>query len=70
RQARGGIVDRLRTAAGKGVTLGELSSAMHHHERSLDWLVEILTQLESEGLAELSPAARRGSPRGTVRLPR
>lgn len=70
RQARGGIVDELRTAAGRGVTLGTLASRMHHHERSLDWLVEILAQLESEGLAQLSPAARRGSPRGTVRLPR
>ncbi|HEX9697693.1 MAG TPA: A/G-specific adenine glycosylase [Actinomycetota bacterium] len=70
RQARGGIVDELRTAAGNGVTLGTLAGRMHHHERSLEWLVEILTQLEGEGLAELSPAARRGSPRGTVRLPR
>ena len=69
RQTRGGIVNHLRTAARKGVTLGSLAGSMHHHERSLDWLVEILTQLESEGLAHLSPAARRGSPRGTVRLP-
>jgi hypothetical protein len=32
-------------------------------------LVEILTKLEAEGLAELSDGARKGSARGIVRLP-
>ena len=32
-------------------------------------LAEILTALEKEGLAELTPAARKGSVRGLVRLP-
>jgi A/G-specific adenine glycosylase len=72
RQARGSIVDHLRRAARKGVTLGDLRAKMHpdDHERDLGWLVEILERLEEEGLASLSPSARRGSPRGVVRLPR
>jgi A/G-specific adenine glycosylase len=71
RQARGTIVDHLRRAARKGITLGALAGQMHHDgERDLDWLVEILAKLEQEGLAELSPGARRGSARGLVRLPR
>jgi A/G-specific adenine glycosylase len=71
RQARGTIVDHLRRAARKGITLGALAGQMHHEgERDLDWLVEILSKLEQEGLAELSPGARKGSARGLVRLPR
>jgi A/G-specific adenine glycosylase len=72
RQTRGSIVDHLRRAARKGVTLGDLSAKMHpdREERDLGWLVEILERLEEEGLASLTPAARRGSPRGLVRLPR
>jgi A/G-specific adenine glycosylase len=71
RQARGTIVDHLRRAARKGITLGALAGQMHHEgERNLEWLVEILAKLEQEGLAELSPGAKKGSPRGLVRLPR
>lgn len=70
RQARGTIVDHLRRAARKGVSLGELSNLMHPSgDRDLAWLVEILSKLEHEGLAELTPGARKGSPRGLVRLP-
>ena len=70
RQTRGTIVDHLRRAARKGVTLGELAHQMHHGgERDLGWLVEILGKLEQEGLAELTPGARNGSARGIVRLP-
>jgi A/G-specific adenine glycosylase len=69
RQARGTIVDHLRKAARKGVTLGELARQMHPEGGDTSALVGILTKLESEGLAELSPGARKGSPRGLVRLP-
>lgn len=72
RQLRGGIVDQLRKAARKGISLATLAERMHPngHDRDLSWLVEILERLEEEGLAELTPGARRGSPRGLVRLPR
>jgi A/G-specific adenine glycosylase len=71
RQARGAIVDHLRRAARKGITVGELARKMDPHGNAGDAarLAEILTKLESEGLAELSPAAREGSARGVVRLP-
>ena len=71
RQARGTIVDHLRRAARKGITLGELAKQMNRGAGGAesDRLVEVLIKLESEGLAELSPAARKGSPRGLVRLP-
>jgi A/G-specific adenine glycosylase len=70
RQARGTIVDHLRRAARKGVTLGELVRQMHPNgDGDTGTLVEILSKLEAEGLAELSPGARTGSPRGLVRLP-
>lgn len=71
RQTRGTIVDHLRRAARKGITLGELGRRMDPdgNGADLDRLVGILTKLESEGLAELSPGARKGSARGLVRLP-
>jgi A/G-specific adenine glycosylase len=70
RQARGTIVDHLRRAARKGITLSELSALMHPNgDRDVSQLVELLSKLEAEGLAELTPGARKGSPRGLVRLP-
>jgi A/G-specific adenine glycosylase len=72
RQMRGGIVDQLRKAARKGISLATLAERLHPNgnDRDLTWLVEILERLEEEGLADLTPGARRGSPRGLVRLPR
>lgn len=71
RQARGGIVDRLRRAARGGVTLSQLAKAVHpgRAETDLSWLGDLLAGLERDGLVELSAAARSGSPRGLVRLP-
>jgi A/G-specific adenine glycosylase len=71
RQARGTIVDHLRRAARKGITLGDLAKEMGPNGSTSDLakLVEILGKLEQEGLAVLTPAARKGSPRGLVRLP-
>jgi A/G-specific adenine glycosylase len=71
RQARGTIVDHLRRAARKGITVSELSRRMDPGGKGTDLerLVEILAKLESEGLAELSAGARKGSGRGLVRLP-
>ena len=70
RQARGSIVDHLRRAARTGVTVGELSRLMHPNgDGDRATLVDLLARLEREGLAELSPAARKGSARGIVRLP-
>lgn len=71
RQARGSIVDHLRRAARKGITVGELAKRMDPDGNGADAarLAEILAKLESEGLAELSAAARKGSSRGIVRLP-
>ncbi|MFY9588274.1 MAG: A/G-specific adenine glycosylase [Actinomycetota bacterium] len=68
RQARGTIVDHLRRAARKGITIADLTKQMGE-SGDADRLVEILTTLEKEGLAELTPAARKGSARGLVRLP-
>ncbi len=68
RQARGTIVDHLRRAARKGITIGDLTKQMGE-DTDPTRLVEILTALEKEGLAELTPVARRGSARGLVRLP-
>jgi A/G-specific adenine glycosylase len=71
RQKRGGIIDHLRIAASEGVTLSELAKAIHpdSHDRDLRWLVELLEGLQRDGLIEMTPGARRGSPRGIVRLP-
>lgn len=71
RQKRGGIVDALRRAAKRGVTMSDLARAIHpgEHNGDLRWLVELLEGLESDGLVVLTPGARRGSPRGVVRLP-
>ncbi|MGH2795007.1 MAG: hypothetical protein ACRDKG_11970, partial [Actinomycetota bacterium] len=70
RQKRGTIVDHLRRAARKGITVSELSRLMHPDgDGDPALLGEILAQLEKEGLAELTPAARKGSARGVVRLP-
>lgn len=71
RQARGTIVDHLRRAARKGITVGELAKRMSPEGNGADAtrLVEILTKLETEGLAELTDGARKGSARGIVRLP-
>ncbi len=68
RQARGTVVDHLRRAARKGITVGHLSKQMGPNADP-SRLVELLTALEKEGLAELTPAARNGSARGIVRLP-
>ena len=68
RQTRGTIVDHLRRAARKGITLGDLRKQMGP-DADMSRLAEILTALEREGLAELTPAARKGSARGVVRLP-
>ncbi len=72
RQKRGGIIDALRAGAAKGVTLSALAKVIHPdgRDRDLYWLLELLEGLERDGLIELSDAARRASPRGTVRLPR
>ncbi|HEX9775576.1 MAG TPA: A/G-specific adenine glycosylase [Actinomycetota bacterium] len=71
RQKRGGIVDALRDAASDGISLRALGDALHpsREDRDLMWLVELLHGLEADGLVELTPGARRGSPRGVVRLP-
>jgi len=70
RQKRGGIVDHLRKAAEDGVSLAALGKAIHPDGGSdLTWLVELLEGLESDGLVEMTPSARRGSARGIVRLP-
>ncbi|HJR18993.1 MAG TPA: A/G-specific adenine glycosylase [Actinomycetota bacterium] len=70
RQKRGTIVDHLRRAARKGITVSELSKLMHPDgDGDPALLGEILAKLEKEGLAELTPAARKGSARGIVRLP-
>jgi len=71
RQKRGGIIDTLRAAAAQGVTLAALARVIHSkgEDRSLTWLVELLEGLERDGLVTMSESARRGSPRGTVRLP-
>lgn len=72
RQKRGGIVDALRAAAADGLTLATLAKAVHPKglDPDLLWLVELLEGLERDGLVALTPGARRGSPRGVVRLPR
>lgn len=71
RQKRGGIIDALRAAAASGVTLAALARAIHPDARDRDhgWLVSLLEDLERDGLVRLSDGARRGSSRGTVRLP-
>lgn len=68
RQARGNVVDHLRRAARKGITVRDLTKQMGDGGDARR-LIEILTALEKEGLAELTPAARKGSARGLVRLP-
>lgn len=72
RQKRGGIIDQLRESASKGLPLGQLAHAIHPNgeDRDLHWLVELLDGLERDGLVQMTDAARRGSPRGVVRLPR
>lgn len=71
RQKRGSIVDHLRDAARDGLTMATLARALHPEggDRDLDWLAELVVGLERDGLVRLTPAARRGSPRGVVRLP-
>ncbi|HJT37236.1 MAG TPA: A/G-specific adenine glycosylase [Actinomycetota bacterium] len=70
RQKRGGIVDHLRKAAEDGVSMSALGKAIHPGGGpDLTWLVELLEGLERDGLVEMTPAARRGSARGVVRLP-
>ena len=70
RQTRGTIVDHLRRAARKGITVAELSQLVHPDgDGDTALLVELLAKLEQEGLAELTPGARKGSARGIVRLP-
>lgn len=72
RRNRGVVVEALRDAAERGLSLARLSSAVHPNgsvEHDLLWLVELLEGLERDGLVSLTSAARRGSPRGLVRLP-
>lgn len=71
RQKRGGVVEVLREAAAGGLTLARIARAVNHdgNGRDLSWLVELLEGLEKDGLIVLSPAARRASPRGIVKLP-
>jgi A/G-specific adenine glycosylase len=70
RQKRGSIVDHLRRAARKGITVSELSRLMHPEgDGDPALLAELLVKLEQEGLAELTPSARKGAARGIVRLP-
>jgi A/G-specific adenine glycosylase len=70
RQKRGGIIDHLRDTAGEGVSLSALAKVIHPDgDRDLVWLVELLEGLERDGLVDMTPSARRGSPRGIVRLP-
>ena len=72
RQKRGGIIDALRDSAVTGVTMAALGKVIHPdgRDRNLTWLVELLEGLERDGLVQLSDAARRGSARGRVSLPR
>jgi len=72
RQKRGGIIDTLRGAASAGVSMTSLAQAIHPNggDRDLGWLVELLEGLERDGLVSMTPGARRGLPRGVVRLPR
>lgn len=71
RQKRGGIVDHLRRAARRGLSLADLAKAIHPDgdDRDLAWLVDLLDGLERDGLVQLTPGARKASPRGLVRLP-
>ncbi|MFA5891697.1 MAG: A/G-specific adenine glycosylase [Actinomycetota bacterium] len=72
RRKRGAVVDALRAAAERGLSLARLAAAVHSDgsgDRDLMWLVELLEGLERDGLVTLTPAARRGSSRGLVRLP-
>ncbi|MGZ4211677.1 MAG: A/G-specific adenine glycosylase [Actinomycetota bacterium] len=70
RQKRGGIIDHLRETAEEGVSLSALAKVIHPGgDADLRWLVELLEGLERDGLVEMTPGARRGSPRGIVRLP-
>ncbi|HLW16120.1 MAG TPA: A/G-specific adenine glycosylase [Actinomycetota bacterium] len=70
RQKRGGIIDHLRETAGEGVSLAALARVIHPNgDRDLGWLVDLLEGLERDGLVEMTPGARRASPRGIVRLP-
>lgn len=70
RQKRGGIIDHLRETAEEGVSLSALAKVIHPDgDRDLAWLVDLLEGLERDGLVDMTPGARRGSPRGIVRLP-
>jgi A/G-specific adenine glycosylase len=72
REKRGGIVDHLREAAEEGITLASLAKVLHPDggDHELGWLVELLGGLERDGLVEMTAGAKKGSPRGLVRLPR
>lgn len=70
RQKRGGIIDHLRAHASDGITMRALADAIHPQgDPNLYWLVDLLEGLERDGLVTMSPAARKGSARGVVRLP-
>lgn len=70
RQARGRVVDQLRRAAKRGITVKELFARLHPAgDGDAYEMTGILVRLEEEGLVRLSPSARRGAPRGIVRLP-
>jgi hypothetical protein len=70
RQVRGKVVDQLRRAAKKGITVKDLYGKLHPAGGgSADEMTEILIRLEEEGLVRLTPSARRGGARGIIRLP-
>lgn len=68
RQMRGAIVERLRRAGERGVSVRQLSAALPGRPRP-STVAAILAGLESDGLVRASPAARKGSAGGLVRLP-
>jgi A/G-specific adenine glycosylase len=70
RQARGAIVERLRGAGKRGITVAELERHVLPGGGAEGAAINgLLAHLEADGLVVLSPGARRGSPRGFVRLP-
>ena len=70
RHVRGVALDVLRSSP-RGVTLSLLASEIESKagHAAASGLAGILAALESDGLLALSPAARKGSPRGRVTLP-
>ncbi|MCA1833193.1 MAG: A/G-specific adenine glycosylase [Actinomycetota bacterium] len=70
RQARGRVIDHLRLAVEKGITVKDLFTKLHPDGGGdASQFTEILLRLSDEGLLQLTPSARGGHPRGIVRLP-